>query len=143
MDHVVFASVSRNSGLSFCFALGALLAIGCGSSDGTVPVEGTVQTAAGAPLVGSSLIFYGPAGKTYTAGSDATGKFSVKASAESVGLPPGSYKVVVQEAISDDIDSRPQPKIHRKYKSEGETPLTVDVSAEPATIELKLDPPGK
>ena len=119
--------------------LALAMCLGCGGGDGTYPVTGTVKTE-GKPLPWANVIFYSAEGKAYANGADQEGAFTIRAGAESDGLAPGKYKVVVQERAVEDIDAVAKPIVHRRYSLKETTDLEVTVAEGDNHFDLALDP---
>jgi len=116
---------------------------GCGGSDGTVPVSGDVKLASGEPLANADLQFYSSVGGVATSMTDAAGHFTISRDAQSDGLPPGDYVVVVKPPTQDNIDApAPPPKFHLKYHGRSTTDLRATVTTDGAELEFVLDPPN-
>jgi len=116
-----------------------LLAAGCGSKDGLVPVAGVVELD-GAPLERSAVTFVpvdataGPGGMAIT---DSSGRFAVYSPQGKKGMPPGSYKVTVSRRESKTpvvegsavIDSDLVEKVPGTYSDPEKTELTATIGA--------------
>jgi hypothetical protein len=116
-----------------------LLAAGCGSKDGLVPVAGVVELD-GAPLERSAVTFVpadataGPGGMAIT---DAAGRFVVYSAQGKKGMAAGSYKVTVSRREpktpvvegSAVIDSDLVEKVPGTYSDPEKTELTATIGA--------------
>ncbi|VTS08942.1 hypothetical protein [Tuwongella immobilis] len=141
------------------------LMLGCGSGAPTlVPVKGTV-TMDTKPLAGKTLQFLPEPGTPGTGGGGSTGAdgqfqvFSTRpgATTDTMGLPPGKYRITVNEPImpietaapagsGEDVTPaigipmrRPtKAAIPPIYTNAERTPLRADVGADGATLTLEL-----
>jgi hypothetical protein len=117
----------------------AVIAVGCGSSDGLVPVAGVVQFD-GAPLDRTAVTFLptspaaGPGGMAIT---DASGRFVVHSPQGKRGMAAGTYKVTVSRREpktpvtegSAVIDSDLVEQVPAKYSDPEKTELTATIGA--------------
>ena len=117
-----------------------LSCVGCGSSDGTFPVSGTMSLSSGDSFSGGKVQFHSQAGKSHSVALKPDGSFQLRKSAKFVGLEPGEYKVVIVEANFDDFDRPPVRTIHPKYGTARTTDLTATVKEESNVFEFTLDP---
>ena len=120
----------------------SLIAIaGCGSSD-RANVTGTLLRKDGTPLVGARVIARSPeTGESAYGITDSEGRFELGAAAESGGIPPGGYEVLIVEDRGDP-DHRKPLSIAAKYRDPSASGLKVNVTAgEQAELNLTLDPP--
>lgn len=116
---------------------------GCGGADDTHAVSGSLQLQNGQALPHATVMFRtADGGSTYSTGAGVDGEFQVRATADSRGLPAGDYIVVVQEAVSDDIDSPAAPKIDRKYTQAATTDLQATVGEQENVFDFALEPPS-
>jgi hypothetical protein len=150
---------------SLAVVLAGLLmaAAGCGSGQGTVPVDGIV-TLDGQPLEGAAVSFAPAKGRPATAQTDAAGKFKLTTFAAGDGAMPGPYKVGVSKmeapaAPSGNVQSTspdgktqlsgpsslrggapPQPKslLPAKYLNPNTSGITVEVKAGMEPVKLDL-----
>lgn len=93
----------------------ALMTVGCGSSEGLVPVEGVV-TLDGAPLPNAQVVFYEPGGgpeTNFAAVTDAEGRFTLAPlRSEATGAKPGTYQVTLRTGFAgpDLLETDPIPR---------------------------------
>lgn len=126
------------------FSLVACVA-GCGG-ESLVPLEGTV-TLDGKPMAGVHVLFFPTEAEAndatqYRGITDNQGHYSLeRASDDSVGLTPGTYRVslttAVIEGFSDELTPTPPERVPRKYR---DGTLTFDVpegGTQEANFEMK------
>ncbi|TWT78151.1 hypothetical protein Pla123a_09410 [Posidoniimonas polymericola] len=93
----------------------AVLTVGCGSSEGLVPVEGVV-TLDGAPLPQAQVVFYQPGGGPETNFTDVTddqGRFTLSPlRSDTPGAKPGKYQVTLRTGFAGPelLETDPIPK---------------------------------
>jgi len=118
--------------------------VGCGNSAGSYPVTGRVTLPGELPLVDATVTFKltdggsqaRPRGQT-----DENGHFELRLDENNVGALPGTYQVTVNEALGDDIDARPEPKIHARYSSFEKSGLQFTVEQGSNHFDIQIDPP--
>ena len=121
------------------------LSVGCGSGTRTYPVKGKVALPGDLPLVGATVTFRptGDGSQARPRGqTDESGSFEVRLDEDRNGALPGTYQVTVNEAPSDDIDARPQPKIHARYSSFEKSGLQFTVEPGSNYFDIQIDPPS-
>ncbi|MBM4005011.1 MAG: carboxypeptidase regulatory-like domain-containing protein [Planctomycetes bacterium] len=135
--------------------LAAILVVGCGSKNGTVPVAGTV-TLDGQPLPNAALAFHSADGKgrAATARSGANGEFKISSYGDGDGIVPGEYKILVFGANPDNqasadkmnmdgkrrVASLKEGGVHANYTNIAKTPLKMNIQGkESITVALKKD----
>jgi hypothetical protein len=112
---------------------------GCGDSD-RASVTGTLLRKDGAPLVGARVIARSPqTGESSYGITDAEGKFELGASADSRGVSPGDYELLIVEDRGDPDHRKPR-SIAAKYRNSSTSGLSVNVKAgEQAEVNFTLD----
>ena len=118
--------------------------IGCGNSAGTYPVTGRVTLPNELPLVGATVTFKPIEGESRArprGRTDENGYFSLRFDENNSGALPGTYQVTVNEALADDIDAMPEPKIHPRYSSFKESGLQFTVESGSNNFDIQIDPP--
>lgn len=120
------------------------LSVGCGNSGGTYPVTGKVTLPGDLPLVAATVTFKSTDGSSQArprGETDENGYFELRLDEKSNGALPGDYQVTVNEALGDDIDARPVPKIHSRYSSFEKSGLMFTVELSSNHFDIQLDPP--
>jgi hypothetical protein len=133
--------------------------VGCGGSDGLVPVSGTVAMD-GAPLQAAVVMFHpqpGVKGNGGGASTDATGKFTLLSPQGKKGIFPGDYTITVSlrklsskaeqqiqtakhNGITPMISDRDAKEVVPKAFAKPETsPLRVSVGAKGADVPVEID----
>jgi hypothetical protein len=131
--------VSETIWLLLTLIVGSAIA-GCGDSD-RANVTGTLLRKDGAPLVGARVIARSPqTGESSYGITDSDGKFELGASAETRGIPPGDYELLIVEDRGDPDHRKPR-SIAAKYRNSSTSGLKVNVKAgEQAEVNATLDP---
>ena len=130
--------------LEILITLVLLSSLGCGGSTGAYPVTGRVALPGDIPLVNATVAFKSndcdskarPRGQT-----DENGQFELRLDEKSIGALPGSYQVTINEALGDDLDARPQPKIHARYSSFEKSGLQFTVEQGSNHFDIQVNPP--
>jgi hypothetical protein len=129
-------SLFRLAVFSFVPFLASL--IGCGG-DKLYPVEGTV-TVDGTPLAKGSVVLWSEKPSAEQPSADVeNGKFTIMTKGKP-GAPEGNYKVTVngKEEIDSTKPFKTKLVIPPAYREQAKTPLTVQVTSAPKTVELAV-----
>ncbi|MBI3864406.1 MAG: carboxypeptidase regulatory-like domain-containing protein [Planctomycetia bacterium] len=145
-----------------CAAL--MFVIGCSKGNAPpkladpVPMEGTVKTTDGKPIVGATVIFH-PKTQTQFHGAvgftDDTGKYVLESDVgdgkTKKGIVPGQYSVTVNRLVKPDgttlkrdpnvppMNVGAKEEMPMKYASVNEMGLTFDVPAAGGTFDITID----
>lgn len=123
--------IYRISCVFLSFLLCSLL-VGCGG--GNVKVSGKISLSDGTPVTGGRIVFVGEV--TQGKGAiDKDGNYSLSFDKKNNGVPPGTYKVVINGAFftpantktEDEMDTGTRPMVDLKYAEVETTPLTCTV----------------
>ena len=118
--------------------------VGCGNSAGTYPVTGRVALSGDLPLVDATVTFKPTDGGSQArprGQTDENGQFELRLDEKSNGALPGTYQVTINEALGDDLDARPQPKIHARYSSFEKSGLQFTVEQGGNHFDIQVEPP--
>ena len=136
----------RSNRFHALLSLGAMIALGCGRSDGLCEVTGTVKLD-GKPLPGAQLTFIPTAanGSAAYGHTDENGYYRLKFSRDTYGAQPGKNNVrIAFPSKSEAADLRaaglavpPEgAKLPKKYEKSGE--LTADIPPAGGTFDFDL-----
>lgn len=150
------------SGLLACVAL---LQVGCGSSSGGSPQEGTVEFEGGKPVEKATISFLPEAsGGKVASGQVRDGKFKLNMEGDEVGCLPGKYKVIITGAALSMEESSEAMKTfkgpeggmkagmgmsagmsaspaHPDFTTKEKTPLSVEVTGAKKDHKFTIRPP--
>ncbi len=119
---------------------------GCGRGITTYPVRGTVTLDNGEPLAGATVSMEAvDQSLSATGQTDAQGRFTMSTLKAGDGMPPGTYRALVQPPASPDPDSpTPMPfdPKYTRYDSSG-LEFTIDGPVADLRIRLELNGVGR
>ncbi len=131
------------SRLGMLAAIGLIVfTIGCGKSNGLVPVSGTITYSDGTPVHAQiANVTFQPAGEgkgaTGTLAEDGTYKLTTLEPDD--GVAPGKYKVTI--VATDGYPDTTQSVVAPQYGSAADTPLEATVTSSGGTFDFKVEKP--
>ncbi len=126
-------------------ALLAALSIlsGCGRGITTYPVHGTVTLDNGEPLAGGTVSMESvDRSLSATAQTDAQGRFAMSTAKTGDGLPPGTYRALIQPPASPDPDQPAPMPFDPKYTRYETSGLEFTIDGPVADLRIELESNG-
>ncbi|MDM4019358.1 carboxypeptidase-like regulatory domain-containing protein [Roseiconus lacunae] len=119
--------------------------VGCGQPVG--PTSGRVTFSDGAPVRSGSIEFRSTVDRQrYASRIETDGSFHPTSQDGEVGLPPGTYDVVVvQIVLTEDLAKKAHTHggtVPRRYADYYTSGLTVEVSEQTETVDIQVDAEG-
>ena len=112
---------------------------GCGRGITTYPVRGAVTLSNGEPLAGATVSMEAvDRSVSATAQTDAQGRFALGTLKPGDGVPPGTYRAVVQPPMGADPDQPAPMPFHPKYTRYETSGLEFEITGATNSLAIQL-----
>lgn len=115
----------------------SLLAVGCGGTPQTYPVEGVVTLPEGTPAANCRVVFDNRR-QTAQGVTDAQGRYRLTTFVSGDGAVPGAYEILVAELQDLDPDAPVAARFDARYQNFQTSGLTFVVEPKSNTCNLRL-----